>query len=59
MGCQRGNGAWQVGWEPDHIGPQSRVPAFPLAGVKEHQGASRVCRGHQGAGKECRVVRGH
>ena len=21
---------WQVDWEPDHIGPQSRVPALPL-----------------------------
>ena len=21
---------WQVDWDPDHIGPQSRVPALPL-----------------------------
>ena len=21
---------WQVNWEPNHIGPQSRVPALPL-----------------------------
>ena len=24
---------WQVDWEPDHIGPKSRVPALPLIGV--------------------------
>ena len=26
---------WQVDWEPDHIGPQSRVPAFPLVPLGE------------------------
>ena len=26
----RGVLEWQVDWEPDHIGPQSRVPAVPL-----------------------------
>ena len=31
-GCRGVRGAlgWQVDWEPDHIGPQSRVPALPL-----------------------------
>ena len=28
-GC-RGVLGWQVDWEPNHIGPQSRVPALPL-----------------------------
>ena len=26
---------WQVDWEPDHIGPQSRVPALPLVPLGE------------------------
>ena len=26
---------WQVDWEPDHIGPQSRVPALPLVSLWE------------------------
>ena len=26
---------WQVDWEPDHIGPQSRVHALPLVPLGE------------------------
>ena len=26
---------WQVDWKPDHIGPQSRVPALPLVSLGE------------------------
>ena len=26
---------WQVDWKPDHIGPQSRVPALPLVPLGE------------------------
>ena len=26
---------WQVDWEPDYIGPQSRVPALPLVPLGE------------------------
>ena len=26
---------WQVDWEPNHIGPQSRVPALPLGHLGE------------------------
>ena len=26
---------WQVNWEPNHIGPQSRVPALPLVPLGE------------------------
>ena len=26
---------WQVDWEPNHIGPQSRVPALPLVSLGE------------------------
>ena len=26
---------WQVDWEPDHIRPQSRVPALPLVSLEE------------------------
>ena len=26
---------WQVDWEPNHIGPQSRVPALPLVPLGE------------------------
>ena len=37
-GCQgyRGVGGplgWQEDWEPDHIGPQSRVPSHPLVSL--------------------------
>ena len=32
-------------WEPDNIGSQSRVPAFPLAGASGVLGAGRECRG--------------
>ena len=31
----RGIGVWQVDWESDHIGPQSRVPALPLVPLGE------------------------
>ena len=31
-GCQGALG-WKVDWKPYHIGPKSRVPALPLAGV--------------------------
>ena len=36
-GCRSARGAlgWQVDWEPDHIGPQSRVPALPLVPLGE------------------------
>ena len=30
VGGVRGILGWQVDWEPDHIGPHSRVPALPL-----------------------------
>ena len=36
---------WQVDWEPDHIGPQSRVPALPLVPLGSdlpHQGQARA-----------------
>ena len=33
--CQGCIGGWQVDWEPDHIGPQSRVPALPLVPLRE------------------------
>ena len=26
---------WQVDWKPDHIEPQSRVPALPLVPLRE------------------------
>ena len=32
QGCRQYWG-WHVDWESNHIGPQSRVPAFPLVGV--------------------------
>ena len=42
---------WQVDWEPDHIGPQSRVPALhwvPLGSDLTHQGQpsdrNELCR---------------
>ena len=46
-GC-RGIERWQVDWEPDHFGPQSRVPALPLEGV----------RGIRGLGGDVGVIRG-
>ena len=33
-GC-RVHWGWQVDWEPDHIGPLSRVPALPLVPLGE------------------------
>ena len=40
FGCQGDSGCrgvlgWQMDWEPDHIGPQSRVPAVPLVPLGE------------------------
>ena len=35
VGDVRGVLGWQVHWEPDHIGPQSRVPASPLVPLGE------------------------
>ena len=32
----------QVDWKPNHIGPQSRVPALPLAEVLGHWGMAGV-----------------
>ena len=34
MGC-RGALEVAVDWEPDHTGPQSRVPALPLVPLRE------------------------
>ena len=40
-------------WEPDHIGPQSRVPGVPPAGVlggwQGVPGSQQGCRGNQEA----------
>ena len=38
LGCQGCRGVrsalgWQVDWEPNHIGPQSRVPSVPLVSL--------------------------
>ena len=35
VGGVRGALGWQVDWEPDHIGPQSRVPVLPLVPLGE------------------------
>ena len=46
IGASRGRGVgshkgasgvlgWQVDWEPNHIGPHSRVPALPLVPLGE------------------------
>ena len=36
-GCRGARGVlgWQVDWEPNHIGPKSRVPALPLVPLGE------------------------
>ena len=35
VGGVRGGLGWQVDWKPNHIGPQSRVPALPLVPLGE------------------------
>ena len=35
VGGVKGVLEWQVDWEPNHIGPQSRVPALPLVPLRE------------------------
>ena len=51
MGVSGVHLGWQVDWEPDHIGPQSRVPAlhwFPLGSDLPAQGQAsdrnELCR---------------
>ena len=36
---------WQVDWEPDHIGPHSRVPALPLVPLGEWPTSPRPGKG--------------
>ena len=40
-----GGMGWQVDWEPDHIGPQSRVPALPLVPLGEWPTSPRPAKG--------------
>ena len=35
LGDVKGALGWQMDWEPDHIGPQSRVPGLPLVPLGE------------------------
>ena len=59
-------------WEPNHIGPQSRVPALPLVhqdvgeydlpegwqGCRGNQGPAGVVGSHQGSTRGCRGLGG-
>ena len=41
----RGAFGWQVDWEPNHFGPQSRVPALPLVPLGEWPTSPRPHKG--------------
>ena len=45
LGGVRGHWGWQVDWEPNHIVPQSRVPALPLVPLGEWPTSPRPDKG--------------
>ena len=54
FGGVRKHGRWQVAWKPDHVRPQLRIPALPLAGVYGMSGGQWGCQGALGAGRQSR-----